>query len=125
MISIDLGSQVPLATQIEQALRCAIAIGEIEPEQELPAVRQLAGDLEVNFNTVARAYRALETSGLVQTSRGRGTFVSAVVEVDKTRALNRALAGIRQALADARLAGVKKQEIEAILSEEAAAFWRR
>ncbi len=123
MITIDLASTIPLASQIERALRHAIASGELEPEQELPAIRQLAGDLDVNFNTVARAYRALESRGLVQTSRGRGTFVTASVELDDVRALDRALANIRHALADARLAGLGKQKVEEILTQESAALW--
>jgi GntR family transcriptional regulator len=123
MITIDLASAIPLTTQIEHALRRAIAIGEICPGQELPAVRQLAGDLDVNFNTVARAYRALEARGLVQTSRGRGTFVKANAEIDEPRALKRAVASIRRALADARLAGLDQREIKAILRQESAALW--
>ena len=123
MITIDLASAVPLAAQIEQALRRAIAIGDICPGQDLPAVRQLAGDLDVNFNTVARAYRALEARGLVQTSRGRGTFVTADAELDETQALKRAVTSIRQALADARLAGLGQREIEAILRQESAVLW--
>ena len=123
MITIDLVSAIPLTTQIEHALRRAIATGEIYPEQELPAVRQLAGDLDVNFNTVARAYRALEARGLVQTSRGRGTFVKANAEMDEPRALKRALASIRRALADARLAGLDQSEIKAILKQESAVLW--
>ncbi len=123
MITIDLASAIPLTTQIEHALRRAIATGEICPGQELPAVRQLAGDLDVNFNTVARAYRALEVRGLVQTSRGRGTFVKANAEMDEPRALKRAVASIRRALADARLAGLDQREIKAILRQESAALW--
>ena len=123
MITIDLASAIPLTTQIEHALRRAIATGEISPGQELPAVRQLAGDLDVNFNTVARAYRALEARGLVQTSRGRGTFVRANSEMDEPGALKRAVASIRRALADARLAGLDQREIEAILRQESAAIW--
>ncbi len=123
MITIDLASAIPLTTQIEQALRRAIATGEICPGQELPAVRQLAGDLDVNFNTVARAYRALEACGLVQTSRGRGTFVRANAEMDEPGALKRAVESIRRALADARLAGLDQREIKAILRQESAALW--
>ena len=123
MITIDLASTIPLTTQIEHALRRAIATSEICPGQELPAVRQLAGDLDVNFNTVARAYRALEACGLVQTSRGRGTFVKANAEIDEPRALKRALASIRRALADARLAGLDQSEIKAILKQESAVLW--
>lgn len=123
MITIDLASNIPLALQIEKALRHAIAAGEIKPEQELPAVRQLAGDLNVNFNTVARAYRSLETCGLAKSLRGRGTFVTANVELDVVRASDRAVASLRHALADARLAGLRKKEIENILTQESAALW--
>ncbi|MEW6278583.1 MAG: GntR family transcriptional regulator, partial [Candidatus Eremiobacterota bacterium] len=73
MIRIQVDSTVPLVEQLQQELRRAIARGEVGPGDPLPPVRQLAADLGINWNTVARAYRALELEGLVSTARGRGT----------------------------------------------------
>lgn len=62
--------------QIVQQVRRLIAIGEMAEGEELPSIRSLAEQLVVNPNTVARAYRELESAGLVQFSRGMGTFVA-------------------------------------------------
>ncbi len=124
MITIDLNSSVPLADQIVGALRRAIAEGLVASGQELPTVRQLAEDLGVNFNTVARAYRVLEASGLVRSGRGRGTRVVSVVESDSEGAIRRVVGQLGAALADARLAGLSRAQIEALLGVEIDTFWR-
>lgn len=68
-------SAVALYRQIESALAREIEDGALGPGERLAPVRAVAERLRVNFNTVARAYRALERSGHVVTQRGRGTFV--------------------------------------------------
>lgn len=67
----------PLYAQLERAIRTAIATGRLAPGAQLPTVRQLAVDLHVNANTVARVYAALERIEVVETQRGVGTFVRA------------------------------------------------
>eukprot|EP01030_Chromulinospumella_sphaerica_P031840 gene31840-32511_t len=57
-------------------VRRALVLGALRPEDPLPSVRQLAGDLRLNPNTVAQAYRELEREGVVYVRRGQGTFVS-------------------------------------------------
>lgn len=111
MLSVDLDSPEPLYEQIVRGVRDAIARGAVRVGDRLPSVRQLADDLAVNLNTVARAYRALESSGLVRVRHGQGVVVVASVETpagpgaaaDATAALERS---VRKALADARLAGI-------------------
>jgi GntR family transcriptional regulator len=73
---LDEASPMPLYAQIIARIRHAIAIREMAPGEQLPTVRQLAVDLCVNPNTVARAYDELERAGVIETRRGRGTFVS-------------------------------------------------
>jgi GntR family transcriptional regulator len=65
----------PLYAQLERAIRLGIATGRLRPDTQLPTVRQLAVDLRVNANTVAKVYRDLERAGLLETRRGIGTFV--------------------------------------------------
>jgi GntR family transcriptional regulator len=74
-IRLDLKSGVPFYRQIIDQVKSAIATGLIEPGDRLPTVRQLAVDLSINPNTVARAYTELELTGLVETQMGSGTFV--------------------------------------------------
>jgi len=75
-IRIDPADAAPLYVQLDRAIRAAIATGQLPPGSQLPTVRQLAVDLRVNANTIARVYSELERAGVVQTHRGVGTFVS-------------------------------------------------
>lgn len=75
---IDHSDPTPLYAQLERAIRLSIATGRLQPDTQLPTVRQLAVDLRVNANTVAKVYRDLERDGLLETRRGVGTFVKAV-----------------------------------------------
>jgi GntR family transcriptional regulator len=74
-IQIDFRSGEPIYLQILDQIRMMIANGELKPGDQLPTVRQLAADLRVNFNTIARAYRLLDDAGMISTQHGRGTYV--------------------------------------------------
>jgi len=73
---IDPSSGVPPYMQIKEQIRTQIAMGYLEPHEALPVIRQLAQDLVINPNTVARAYRELELEGLLRSRVGHGTFVT-------------------------------------------------
>jgi GntR family transcriptional regulator len=75
--TLDLRSGVPVYRQIIDQVRAGMASGSLVAGDQLPTVRQLAVDLEINPNTVARAYRELELGGLLETHQGTGSFVSA------------------------------------------------
>ena len=77
MFPIDLTDPTPLYAQLERAIRVAIASGRLGLGEKLPTVRQLAVDLRVNANTVAKVYGELEHAGVLETRRGVGTFVRA------------------------------------------------
>ncbi|HEX6731139.1 MAG TPA: GntR family transcriptional regulator [Pyrinomonadaceae bacterium] len=68
---------MPLYAQLTRAIQFAIATGRLRIGEQLPTVRQLAVDLRVNANTVAKVYAELERSGVLETRRGVGTFVCA------------------------------------------------
>jgi GntR family transcriptional regulator len=74
-IQIDFRSGIPIYTQIVDQIREQISAGELKVGDQLPTVRQMATDLRVNFNTVARAYRLLDEAGVISTQHGRGTFI--------------------------------------------------
>lgn len=76
IIEIDLESKLPPYVQIKQSIIELIALGTIERGAKLPPIRQVAGDLGVAINTVARAYRELESDGLVRSNGRRGTVVT-------------------------------------------------
>jgi GntR family transcriptional regulator len=72
---VDSTSATPIYAQLDRSIRAAIATGELGVGAQLPTVRQLAVDLAVNANTVARVYAQLERDGMLETRRGVGTFV--------------------------------------------------
>ena len=76
-LMLDLHSGTPVYRQIMDQVRGGIASGALAAGDQLPTVRQLAVDLEINPNTVVRAYRELELGGLLETHQGTGTFISA------------------------------------------------
>ena len=75
--NIDARDPTPLYAQLERAIRFAIATGRLTVGDQLPTVRQLAVNLRINANTVAKVYAELERAGVVETRRGVGTFVRA------------------------------------------------
>ena len=75
MFAIDHSDPLPIYAQLDRAIRLAVATGKLRRGAQLPTVRQLAVDLRINANTVAKVYAELERSGVVQTQRGVGTFI--------------------------------------------------
>jgi GntR family transcriptional regulator len=74
-IRLDFRSGIPIYGQIMDQVKHLVATGVLRPGDQLPTVRQLATDLRVNFNTVARAYRLLDEAGIISTQHGRGTYI--------------------------------------------------
>ena len=77
MFHIDTKHPTPLYAQLERAIRFAIATGKLRIGEQLPTVRQLAVELRINANTVAKVYAELLRAGILESRRGVGTFVSA------------------------------------------------
>lgn len=75
-IHIQAQGGVPIYLQVMQQIKYLVASGRLEPGDELPSIRSLAEQLIVNPNTIARAYRELETQGVVEKRRTAGTFVA-------------------------------------------------
>jgi len=77
MFQVDSKHPTPIYHQLDRSIRFAIATGKLAIGDQLPTVRQLAVDLRINANTVAKVYAELERNGVVETRRGVGTFVTA------------------------------------------------
>jgi GntR family transcriptional regulator len=75
VLTVDPRSGVPIYLQIVEQVKRSVALGVLGGGEQLPTVKQLALDLTVNPNTIARAYRELERGGVIETSVGRGSFV--------------------------------------------------
>lgn len=115
IVSIDARDHTPIYAQLERGLRAAIASGRLTPGDQLPTVRQLAVDLQVNANTVARVYVDLERAGILETRRGVGSFVraSAAEARPPDEHERRLRAFVTRLLADAAAAGFSPQELVA------------
>jgi GntR family transcriptional regulator len=113
LVELDFRRHVPIYVQIVERLKHLMATEILKPGDQLPTVRQLADDLRVNFNTVARAYRILDRAGLVSTQQGRGTYVLKLVPPDQsTRLREEALKALTQLfLAEAARLGFEPDEV--------------
>ncbi|MFM8573134.1 MAG: GntR family transcriptional regulator [Pirellula sp.] len=128
MITISLESAVPLHDQLVSELRGLIAQGKLKVGDELPPVRQLASDLGINLNTVARAYRDLTDAGLLASARGRGTVVISTIERhpgSQSVSRDRLESTMASALADAKISGLSLEVIQAILNKQIELLWNR
>ncbi len=74
-INLDFRVGEPLYLQIARQVEQMVAAGDLQVGDQLPTVRELATELRINFNTVARAYHVLDEQGLISTQRGRGTYI--------------------------------------------------
>ena len=113
IVSIDQRDPTPIYAQLERGLRAAIATGRLNPGDQLPTVRQLAVDLQVNANTVGRVYGELERAGVIETKRGVGSFITATpAQARPAREHERRLrAFVTRMLADADLAGLTIDDV--------------
>ena len=117
LVSIDTRDATPIYAQLERGIRAAIATGRLAPGDQLPTVRQLAVELRVNANTVARVYAELERTGILETKRGVGSFVAATpARAVTAREHDRRLrAFVTRLLADAAAAGITVNQLLATL----------
>lgn len=76
MFDVNPTDAAPIWRQIEEGMRRMITLGALEPGASVPSVRDLAQQLRVNPNTVARAYQRLTDAGVFAVRRGEGTFVA-------------------------------------------------
>lgn len=117
-ITIDRGQGEPVYDQVARQVRQLIASGALPPGTSLPSVRGLAGDLGVNLNTIARAYRVLEREGFV-TIRGRsGVKVAAPAEEVEHSTRTRLVGEMRTTLSRLRQAGVTTGEVLGLVQQE-------
>jgi GntR family transcriptional regulator len=117
-LTLDTASGVPIYRQIVDWVKVGVAGGRLEPGEQLPTVRQLAVDLNVNYNTVARAYMELERTGVVHTLRGKGTFIAkAEVSEDELVRSAKLRELVTEFLSKAADFGLSPREIHAELTD--------
>jgi len=123
---LDAASGVPFYRQIIDQVLLAVGDGRLKPGTQLPTVRQLAVELSVNLNTVAKAYREMEIRGIVETQQGTGTFVAHRKPEKKTAERRKALGKlVEQFLSLATAQGFTHEELADALLERIEEAGRR
>ena len=121
LFDIQPKSSVPIYEQIVDQLTFAVASGALDPGALIPSVRELAGRLTINPNTVARAFQELERRGVVTARRGRGMEVTPDgPELCRRRRQEVVRGRIRQALREAASSALTAEEIRTLVDEELA-----
>ena len=120
MISINYRDPRPIYEQIQSELRRLMLTGALPPGNRLPSVRELAGQLAINPNTIQRAYRELEADGYILSVAGKGSFVAQVdqiAEQQKKQAVGAFLAAAQRL----RALGLTQAQLTQLLTQEDAA----
>ena len=126
LIRLDPRSGEPIYLQITTQVKHLVATGNLKPNDQLPTVRQLAIELRLNPNTVARAYTQLAEEGVISTQQGRGTYVLESPPPADQRRVRREklLAVVESLLRDLERLGYTPEEIEKVWSDRFA-VWQR
>jgi GntR family transcriptional regulator len=124
-LQIDAHNGLAVYDQIVRQVKFAVADGALTAGELIPSVRELARELAINPNTVARAYRQLQDDGVIETVRGTGLAVAdgarRQCQSERTRLIR---ARLRLVLEEAALSGLDQQEIEQLVRTESAAIRR-
>ncbi len=114
---LDPASGVPFYRQVIDQVLAAVATGALKAGDQLPTVRGLAVELQVNLNTVAKAYKELEIRGVLNTQQGSGTYLAPVrVERDAVERRRQVVQLVDEFLARTASAGLPPAEVVAELS---------
>ncbi len=114
---LDPASGVPFYRQIIDQILAAVATDALAPGDQLPTVRALAVELQVNLNTVAKAYKELEIRGVLDTQQGSGTYVALLrVERDELERRRQVVQLVDEFLARTAAAGLPPSEVMAEFS---------
>lgn len=118
MINIDSKSSRPIYEQIMNEIKEDILKGILKAGDRLPSVREMASSIPANPNTVSRAYMELEREKVIETVRGKGTFISSgykpKIEEDK---IDKLKDDIKKIIIDSYYLGIKKDQIIRIMDE--------
>ncbi|MFW6295418.1 MAG: GntR family transcriptional regulator [Halanaerobium sp.] len=110
-MDIDFNAAHPIYEQVIEEIKKELVRGDLRPGEKLPSQRKLAKKIEVNPNTVQRAYREMEQRGLVETKRGKGTFIKddeqVMIEIKKVMAET----AVKEFIDEMISLGFKKKEI--------------
>ena len=116
MILIDYHSRVPIYEQIKEQIIMLIHTGIYKPNDRLPSIRSLSNELNINVNTIKRAFAELEADKVVYSIQGKGIFVSNN-PIGNNKMVKTAMEDIRTVLISGKAKGVKKDDLESLIDE--------
>lgn len=118
MIKIEPKSFVPIYAQIKKEIKRYISLDILKPNEPLPSIRDMAAELIVNPNTVARAYRELEKEGFIYTQKAKGCYVSkdspSLIKKERTDILNQVF---DEAIGEAKKFNLKSDEMKRLFDK--------
>ena len=116
--NVDIHSSIAVYAQIENQVQFGIASGRLKAGDRLPSIREVSEKLDLNPNTVAKAYRDLQVMGLVWTRRGMGVFVAKGAEAKcRDQSRRQILDRVREVAAEAKAAGMTLKEVQAAIEK--------
>lgn len=112
-------SDVPIYQQLVDGVKKAVARGILAPGDKLPSVRELAGRIAINPNTIAKAYQEMEREGIIETLRGRGSFIAEVQarSIDREEKKRRMREMLEKVLVEAYYMQMEEDEVLAMVEE--------
>ena len=117
-LEINPRSSTPIYQQVVDGVKELVARGILVPGERMPTVRELAVELSLNPNTVAKAFQKLEQEGIIETMRSRGTFVAGRTEVlDKEMAREQLEGLVEKVLVEAYHLGLNREDIKQLFEE--------
>ena len=114
---LDARSGVPTYLQLVQQVKQAVRLGILQPDDQLPTVKEVVASLAINPNTVLKAYRELDIEGLTEGRRGQGTFVSHDVVQFRPDNVEALRASLREWVGSARAAGLDEDTMDALFAD--------
>ncbi|NLI78915.1 MAG: GntR family transcriptional regulator [Candidatus Riflebacteria bacterium] len=118
MIKVDETAPVPIYVQIVQGFKREILRGVFGPDHRLPSIRDLAVELKVNPNTIAKAYQEMETQGIIYFKRGQGAFVAPGTEEERMKEARTEIKRLfGEILAIARSLNLTDEQLQSLLND--------
>jgi len=118
MFQLDYGDHRPLYEQIKEKLKELVISGVLKEDDKIPSVRELAGTLAINPNTIQKAYRDLEAEGYIYSVRAKGSFVAPQKEVVKKSDTDEVMAEFKALVSKMKFLGITYGDVRSAVDEE-------
>ncbi len=111
MINLDYQSRIPIYEQIVDGIEKYVALGILKEKTQIPSIREMAGNLGINPNTVKKSYDILENRGVITTISTKGTFISENTKKATDEKINKEIGIIREKIDELTKMGISYEEV--------------